>query len=84
MSSPEGPVEGWFLPGKGVSTRQPGPVVLVAHGNGELIDHLAHQAQAYTELGCSVLLVEYRYMNVPDLPPVSVSNPSTEVSGQEE
>lgn len=46
-----GPVEAWFLPGEGVSEQAPGPAVLFAHGNGDLIDFVAAQFEPYTELG---------------------------------
>ncbi len=38
----------------------PTPVVLFAHGNGELIDHWPNMLAPYLELGLSVLLPEYR------------------------
>lgn len=52
-------VESWFIPGKGVSAENPGPAVVFAHGNGELIDDNLDLLWL-TELGTSVLLVEYR------------------------
>ena len=55
-----GSVEAWFIPGRGVSAEAPGPVVLYAHGNGELIDYWDDELTRYTELGVSVMLVEYR------------------------
>ena len=60
VDSPQGPVEGWFMPGIGVSAESPGPVVIFAHGNGELIDHWPYELDAYTNMGVSVLLPEYR------------------------
>ena len=42
-------------PGQG-----PNPVVLFAHGNGELIEHWPDLLAPYLELGISVLLPEYR------------------------
>jgi fermentation-respiration switch protein FrsA (DUF1100 family) len=60
VQSPEGPVEGWFLPGLGVSAERPGPAVLFAHGNAELIEHWPEVLHRYRELGISVLLPEYR------------------------
>ncbi len=56
----DGHVEAFFLPGMGVSSREPGPAVLYFHGNGELIDMLPEAVRPYRELGMSVLLVEYR------------------------
>lgn len=60
LESPQGSVEAWFIPGKGVSDQSPGPVVIFAHGNGELIDHWPYELGAYTDMGISVLLPEFR------------------------
>jgi fermentation-respiration switch protein FrsA (DUF1100 family) len=60
IESPEGPVEAWFLPGDGVSVEKPGPVVIFAHGNGELIDDWPLEMGGYRRMGVSVLLTEYR------------------------
>ena len=60
IESPSGPVEAWFLPGDGVDEEHPGPAVVFAHGNGELIDHWPRMLARYRELGVSVVLPEYR------------------------
>lgn len=60
VRSPDGPVEGWLLPGHGVSAAHPGPAVIFAHGNAELIDDWVDELQPYRALGVSVLLPEYR------------------------
>jgi hypothetical protein len=60
IDSPEGQVEGWFLPGDGVSRERPGPLVIFAHGNGELIDDWPAALTPYRRLGASVLLPEFR------------------------
>lgn len=60
LETGRGPVEAWFLRGDQVSVQHPGPVVIFAHGNGELIDHWEHALCGYTDMGVSVLLVEYR------------------------
>jgi len=60
MTIPEGRVEGWFIPGRGVHEKAPGPVVFFGHGNGELIDYAAPGLVPYVELGVSVALLEYR------------------------
>ncbi|MDH5490349.1 MAG: alpha/beta hydrolase [Myxococcales bacterium] len=60
IESEEGPVEAFFIPGEGVSADAPGPVVLFAHGNGELIDHWPEAMRGYRRMGLSVLLPEYR------------------------
>jgi fermentation-respiration switch protein FrsA (DUF1100 family) len=60
VETPDGPVEAWFIPGDGVSAEHPGPVVIFAHGNAELIDHWPDEMRGYTHLGVSVLLPEFR------------------------
>lgn len=56
----QGRTEAWFVPGEGVSDRTPGPAVVFAHGNAELIDNNVDWLRVYTERGVNVLLVEYR------------------------
>ncbi len=56
----DGPVEAWFLPGEGRSADAPGPAVIFAHGNAELIDHWPDEMRRYRQRGISVLLPEYR------------------------
>ena len=60
LSIPGGTVEGVFLPGRGVSVAHPGPVVMFAHGNGELIDDWIGAFNGYRRHGVSVFLGEYR------------------------
>ncbi len=60
IESPQGPVEAWFILGDGVTAQAPGPVVIFAHGNGELIDHWPDGLRGYKRLGISVLLPEFR------------------------
>ena len=55
-----GKVEAWLILGQGVSASAPGPLVLFAHGNGELIDYWPDTLAPYRERGISVLLPEYR------------------------
>jgi fermentation-respiration switch protein FrsA (DUF1100 family) len=55
-----GRVEAWFIPGRGVDAANPGPVVIHAHGNGELIDVWYAELTRYTAMGVSVFLPEYR------------------------
>lgn len=55
-----GRVEAWMLPGDGVSEATPGPVVIFAHGNGELIDYWPEALAPYRRWGVSVVLFEYR------------------------
>jgi len=49
--------EAWWLPGHGRAER--GPLLLHAHGNGELIDHWLDAFEPARARGISVLLVEY-------------------------
>jgi len=60
ITSPEGKVESWFLPGQGVSPDKPGPVVLFAHGNAELIEYWPDMLDGLRRMGLSVFLPEYR------------------------
>lgn len=60
IDSPQGKVEAWFLPGDGVSAATPGPLVIFAHGNAELIDLWPDALAPYRRLGVSVLLPEFR------------------------
>src|SRR5262249_34014570 len=56
----EGAIEVWFLPGRGVSAAAPGPAVVFAHGNAELIDDWPEFLDPYRALGVSIVLPEYR------------------------
>lgn len=60
IETPEGQVEGWFLPGNGVTADNPGPAALFAHGNAELIDEWTDEMAGYRRLGVSVFLAEFR------------------------
>lgn len=60
LETDEGRVEAWLLPGDGVSADRPGPAVVFAHGNAELIDHWPELLARYRRLGVSVVLPEYR------------------------
>jgi pimeloyl-ACP methyl ester carboxylesterase len=53
-------VEAWLLPGRGVTAATPGPLLVFAHGNGELIDQWPPMLAPYRQRGLSVLLPEYR------------------------
>jgi fermentation-respiration switch protein FrsA (DUF1100 family) len=54
-----GKVEAWYMPPVSDSTGNPAPVVIFAHGNGELIDFWPEELRDFTKLGVGVLLVEY-------------------------
>lgn len=60
VDSPEGPVEAWFLGGAGATAERPGPALVFAHGNAELIDYYADSFDDLRRLGVSVLLCEFR------------------------
>jgi pimeloyl-ACP methyl ester carboxylesterase len=54
-----GRVESWFIPADGEIGAGPFPVVIFAHGNGELIDFWPQQLSLFSEMGIGILLVEY-------------------------
>lgn len=60
LETPEGRVEAWYARGEGRDADAPGPAVIFAHGNGEIIDHWSHLLEWYATRGVSALLVEYR------------------------
>ncbi|MBW1890144.1 MAG: alpha/beta hydrolase [Deltaproteobacteria bacterium] len=60
LKTEQGDVEWWLFEGNGVDSSHPGPAVLMAHGNRELIDFFLNRAEAYQRMGFTVLLGEYR------------------------
>lgn len=60
LETPEGRVEAWYARGDERSADTPGPAVIFAHGNGEIIDHWPQLLEWYAARGVSALLVEYR------------------------
>ena len=60
LETDQGQVEGWFVPGLGVSDERPGPVVFYAHGNAEVIDYFPYVLGSYLNRGVSLMLVEFR------------------------
>lgn len=59
----------WFMPGDGRTPDSPGPAVVFAHGNGELIDDNIGIANMYARWGVSSIMVEYRgYGRAPGTP----------------
>jgi fermentation-respiration switch protein FrsA (DUF1100 family) len=60
LSTNQGDVEAWIFKGDGVDSANPGPAVLMAHGNRELIDYYLNHAEAYRRMGFTVMLGEYR------------------------
>lgn len=59
-SIPAGKVEAWYLPPTPGPRSERHPVVMFAHGNGELIDYLPEMLEPYRKMGIGVLLCEYR------------------------
>jgi fermentation-respiration switch protein FrsA (DUF1100 family) len=57
---PGGTVEAWLLRGDGAGAARPGPAVIFAHGNAELIDHWPGLLSWYPRHGVTLLLPEYR------------------------
>lgn len=53
-------VEAWLFTGDGVTAEHPGPLVIYAHGNAELIDFWSGELNRYLHRGVSVLMIEYR------------------------
>lgn len=60
LESPEGEVEGWFLPPFDGKTGEKQPVVIFGHGNGELIDDWPIALETYRQMGLALFLPEYR------------------------
>src|SRR5829696_2413872 len=58
ISTPKADVEAIFLPATdGLAVQQ--PVMIFAHGNGEVIDYWLTELHGFRERGIGVLLVEY-------------------------
>jgi len=53
-------VEAWYSRGRGVDADHPGALMVLAHGNAELIDDHINRMLNYRDLGVSSLMVEYR------------------------
>ena len=53
-------VEAWLMIPPVATKEKPGPLVVYGHGNGETIDMQTWMVDGYMEMGCVVLLVEYR------------------------
>ncbi len=52
--------QAWYRPGLGRDAAHPGPLVVFAHGNAEVVDEWAWLLDRYHQWGVSVLLPEYR------------------------
>jgi pimeloyl-ACP methyl ester carboxylesterase len=54
-----GQVEAWYLPPLGAETSAPAPLLILGHGNADLIDNWLSSVTGLREMGFGVLLVEY-------------------------
>jgi pimeloyl-ACP methyl ester carboxylesterase len=54
-----GRVEAWYLPPR-PPRAEPGPALIFAHGNAELVEDWAERLEPYRAMGFAVLLPEYR------------------------
>ena len=52
-------VESWFMTPNSGQSKKPSPVVIFAHGNGEIIDFWPNELKKFNHLGIGILLVEY-------------------------
>jgi fermentation-respiration switch protein FrsA (DUF1100 family) len=59
LDLPGGRTESWYLRPPRGQNAGPGPAVIFAHGNGELIDYWPETLAPLTRMGLGVLLVEY-------------------------
>jgi fermentation-respiration switch protein FrsA (DUF1100 family) len=58
LATSSGKIEAWYLP-PARPLQHPGPAVIFAHGNGELIDFWPDELTPFRQMGVGVLLVEY-------------------------
>jgi pimeloyl-ACP methyl ester carboxylesterase len=59
ITTAQGNVDALFLPGYTDASDQPRPLLIFAHGNGEVIDYWFTSLDGFRERGIGVLLVEY-------------------------
>jgi pimeloyl-ACP methyl ester carboxylesterase len=59
INTPEGSIEAWYIKSKFNSSAAQNPVVILAHGNYELIDFCSVETEGFNKLGYDVFLVEY-------------------------
>lgn len=60
IDTPQGRVEGWYIRGHRATAETPGPAVIFAHGNAELIEDWPFEMSAYQAGGFGMLLPEFR------------------------
>ena len=59
LATSHGKVEAWFLPPLDTVENHPAPLIILAHGNGDLIDRWITPVAPLREMGVGVLLVEF-------------------------
>jgi pimeloyl-ACP methyl ester carboxylesterase len=59
LETSQGRVELWYLPPLDGQTSAPAPLLIIAHGNGDLIDTWPPAVTELRQMGMGVLLVEY-------------------------
>jgi uncharacterized protein len=59
LATEQGAVEAWYLPPLTREAGRPAPLMIVGHGNAELIDFWLEPATGLRRMGVGVLLVEY-------------------------
>jgi pimeloyl-ACP methyl ester carboxylesterase len=59
LNTEKGNIETWFFSPDPESVKGPSPVVIFAHGNGELIDFWHDEFKKFTTFGIGLMLVEY-------------------------
>lgn len=59
LETSEGKVEAWYLTPLGKAAGVPAPLLVITHGNGDLIDYWLDSLDTVREMGFGVLLVEY-------------------------
>lgn len=59
LEMPFGTVEAWYLMPESENPGKPSPLVILAHGNGDLIDTCLPEAMGFVRMGMRALMVEY-------------------------
>ena len=60
LDTEEGRLPGWFIPGRGASEESPQRLLVLLHGNGNIIDDWYDLGLALSSQGANVLIPEYR------------------------
>ncbi len=59
VAEARGRVEAWLRTPESTSTGHPAPLIVFAHGNGELIDYWVELGEVFAQWGWATLLLEY-------------------------